>query len=507
MPLLLYLYSLVPYSHTRLSCCCWDVSLDSSIIINFSCYVPSFFLSFSFDIILFFFYCHDDDVWNRIFFFIFEFFTWAEKYADRLERIFFEVLGTWRNSVSVLNLLLDNIKCVKLTKIGITMFEGLEQGLFGVFSYFIPGMVVMGLSDPVENNTCGKHSFRYLTGWLSWTCVFMVNLTNGNLPVQTSFEAYEKEIIDLVRYLKNSISFCRVPTFVFFSFWARCFLIEILFLLSILLYFQSINYILIHTYVFIYYSATKSFLNCLQLTCNMLQPNCHPNFTKMFWHSHCAVCTVTVHQILVESLFEDGWSKNRTFLGLSACQLQAVEKRDLLHYFSVNHDSSFHTESIFIPMLLAGNPRLFWFQKYMVILYYNLISLWFYNYFSLYTYVIKTHQLKTRGNPAERCGSLLKGNHGPCKNKHNRGWVTQGKADLMRKNEITPGQQHGIFGMSSINSPIFRLGFNLNYHHHAAPMTSCGFNNNYFQNTSNSLQVIHKGLIQPTFNTLTTKKN
>ncbi|KNZ53087.1 hypothetical protein VP01_3348g1 [Puccinia sorghi] len=45
----------------------------------------------------------------------------------------------------------------------------------------------------------------------------------------------------------------------------------------------------------------------------------------MTWNSHCAVFTVTVHQHLVESLLEKVWSKNRSFLGLSACQLQAVD--------------------------------------------------------------------------------------------------------------------------------------------------------------------------------------
>ncbi|KNZ50482.1 hypothetical protein VP01_43g2 [Puccinia sorghi] len=40
-----------------------------------------------------------------------------------------------------------------------------------------------------------------------------------------------------------------------------------------------------------------------------------------FLHSHCAVCIVTVHQSLVETLLEHGWSNNRSFLGLSACQL------------------------------------------------------------------------------------------------------------------------------------------------------------------------------------------
>ncbi|KNZ56329.1 hypothetical protein VP01_2432g1 [Puccinia sorghi] len=46
-------------------------------------------------------------------------------------------------------------------------------------------------------------------------------------------------------------------------------------------------------------------------------------------HSDCAsklVCTVTVHQSLVESLLENGWSNNGSFLGVSAYQLQAVEQ-------------------------------------------------------------------------------------------------------------------------------------------------------------------------------------
>ncbi|KNZ56659.1 hypothetical protein VP01_2351g1 [Puccinia sorghi] len=62
------------------------------------------------------------------------------------------------------------------------------------------------------------------------------------------------------------------------------------------------------------YSEKKNFLNCLKLTCSMLQPSCHPN------------STLTVHQTLVESLLENGWSDNRSFLGVSASQLQAVEQ-------------------------------------------------------------------------------------------------------------------------------------------------------------------------------------
>ncbi|KNZ62949.1 hypothetical protein VP01_1202g1 [Puccinia sorghi] len=64
-------------------------------------------------------------------------------------------------------------------------------------------------------------------------------------------------------------------------------------------------------------TAKKNLPNCLQLTCSMLQPSCHPNST---------LCTVTVHQSLVESLLEKGWSKNRSFLGASACKLQAFEQ-------------------------------------------------------------------------------------------------------------------------------------------------------------------------------------
>ncbi|KNZ52800.1 hypothetical protein VP01_3443g1 [Puccinia sorghi] len=51
----------------------------------------------------------------------------------------------------------------------------------------------------------------------------------------------------------------------------------------------------------------NNLLNFLQLTCRMLQPSCHPNST---------FCTVAVHQCLVESLLEKGWSNNRSFLVL-----------------------------------------------------------------------------------------------------------------------------------------------------------------------------------------------
>ncbi|KNZ61488.1 hypothetical protein VP01_1393g5 [Puccinia sorghi] len=61
----------------------------------------------------------------------------------------------------------------------------------------------------------------------------------------------------------------------------------------------------------------KNMINCMQLTCNTLQPS---------FHSSSTFCTVTVHQSLVESPLEHGWSNNRSFLGISACQLQGVEQ-------------------------------------------------------------------------------------------------------------------------------------------------------------------------------------
>ena len=48
--------------------------------------------------------------------------TCTEKYAERVEGIFFEVVGMWSNFVGGLALLLDHKKCFKFTKIGIKMF-------------------------------------------------------------------------------------------------------------------------------------------------------------------------------------------------------------------------------------------------------------------------------------------------------------------------------------------------------------------------------------------------
>ncbi|KNZ59266.1 hypothetical protein VP01_1770g2 [Puccinia sorghi] len=67
--------------------------------------------------------------------------------------------------------------------------------------------------------------------------------------------------------------------------------------------------------------------------------------------AHSAVCTVTVHQSLVESLLEKGGSNNRRFLGVSACQLQEAtelnqfmsphlplqKKLDQLHAVEMQH--------------------------------------------------------------------------------------------------------------------------------------------------------------------------
>ncbi|KNZ55058.1 hypothetical protein VP01_2779g1 [Puccinia sorghi] len=57
------------------------------------------------------------------------------------------------------------------------------------------------------------------------------------------------------------------------------------------------------------------------LTFNVLQPNipeCHGKIP-----GECEVYTLNVHQSLVESILEKCWSKNRSFLWVSACQLQA----------------------------------------------------------------------------------------------------------------------------------------------------------------------------------------
>ncbi|KNZ47626.1 hypothetical protein VP01_626g2 [Puccinia sorghi] len=51
------------------------------------------------------------------------------------------------------------------------------------------------------------------------------------------------------------------------------------------------------------HTEKKNLLNFLQLTCSMLQPSCHQNSTSL--------------HIVVEFLVENGWSNNRSILGLS----------------------------------------------------------------------------------------------------------------------------------------------------------------------------------------------
>ena len=61
--------------------------------------------------------------------------TCTEKYAKRVEGIFFEVVGMWSNFVGGLALLLDHKKCLKFTKSGITMFKSdLKTEI--IFSFF-----------------------------------------------------------------------------------------------------------------------------------------------------------------------------------------------------------------------------------------------------------------------------------------------------------------------------------------------------------------------------------
>ncbi|KNZ50995.1 hypothetical protein VP01_4140g1 [Puccinia sorghi] len=63
------------------------------------------------------------------------------------------------------------------------------------------------------------------------------------------------------------------------------------------------------------------------------------------------------------------------FLDSNSYKLIKFIYRDLLHNFSINCESSFAIKSIFIPLLLEGEPRLFCIQKYMILFYFNWISL------------------------------------------------------------------------------------------------------------------------------------
>ncbi|KNZ46437.1 hypothetical protein VP01_725g2 [Puccinia sorghi] len=62
-------------------------------------------------------------------------------------------------------------------------------------------------------------------------------------------------------------------------------------------------------------TAKKNLLNCLQLTCSLLKPSCHPN---AILHSDCAS--------KLGLLWEKGGSNTKNLIGLSECQLQAVEQ-------------------------------------------------------------------------------------------------------------------------------------------------------------------------------------
>ena len=64
--------------------------------------------------------------------------TYAEKYEERVEGIFCEVLRMWRNLVSGLAFLLDNKKCFKFTKSGIKMLKiELKTGIIWSVLFYI----------------------------------------------------------------------------------------------------------------------------------------------------------------------------------------------------------------------------------------------------------------------------------------------------------------------------------------------------------------------------------
>ena len=61
--------------------------------------------------------------------------TCTEKDAERVEGIFFEVVGLWSYFVGGLVLLLDHKKCLKFTKSGIKIFKSdLKTEI--IFSFF-----------------------------------------------------------------------------------------------------------------------------------------------------------------------------------------------------------------------------------------------------------------------------------------------------------------------------------------------------------------------------------
>ncbi|KNZ59675.1 hypothetical protein VP01_1682g3 [Puccinia sorghi] len=132
--------------------------------------------------------------------------TGAERYSEMLQGIVFEVWGISRNFVSILALLLNYKKC----------------GLFSCL-YFLRGMAVMGLSDPVENlswdylTTFGKHSFRYLTGCFSWITLvpkgFDTIMIKQKKRSQRAHELLLNLVLGLLEINNRLVSFCKAPPF------------------------------------------------------------------------------------------------------------------------------------------------------------------------------------------------------------------------------------------------------------------------------------------------------
>ncbi|KNZ53842.1 hypothetical protein VP01_311g2 [Puccinia sorghi] len=72
--------------------------------------------------------------------------------------------------------------------------------------------------------------------------------------------------------------------------------------------------------------------------------------------SACAYWTVPVHQSLVESLLEKGWSNNRSFLGTSACQLK-VEQVCFSVHVSLCITERLMTNTVFLPGSWPDEPH------------------------------------------------------------------------------------------------------------------------------------------------------
>ncbi|KNZ46207.1 hypothetical protein VP01_7474g1 [Puccinia sorghi] len=92
---------------------------------------------------------------------------------------------------------------------------------------------------------------------------------------------------------------------------------------------QWFNFIQSATWIVVVHTAKKNLLNCLP-ACSSQAAIQTPQFCIcMFWHSHCAVFTVTVDQSLVESLLENGWSEaSWEFLHVSCRHLNPSESEN-----------------------------------------------------------------------------------------------------------------------------------------------------------------------------------